>query len=180
MDVKTGGVLGMVSYPNYDLNNYSEVSDARLKAAIEDGSASLADQQLRQWRNKALNDTYEPGSTFKILTLSAALEEGVVDMSSTFECSGSITVMGQTIHCSNTSGHGHQTLKEATGNSCNPAFINCGLGLGTDTFYSICAPSACWKAPASIWPVRPPASSWPRATFPSWIWPAMPSARTLT
>ena len=56
-------------------------------------------------------------------------------MSSTFECSGSITVMGQTIHCSNTSGHGHQTLKEATGNSCNPAFINCGLGLGTDTFY---------------------------------------------
>ena len=130
-----GGVLGMVSYPNYDLNNYSEVSDARLKAAIEDGSASLADQQLRQWRNKALNDTYEPGSTFKILTLSAALEEGVVDMSSTFECSGSITVMGQTIHCSNTSGHGHQTLKEATGNSCNPAFINCGLGLGTDTFY---------------------------------------------
>ncbi len=135
MDVKTGGVLGMVSYPNYDLNNYSEVSDARLKAAIEDGSASLADQQLRQWRNKALNDTYEPGSTFKILTLSAALEEGVVDMSSTFECSGSITVMGQTIHCSNTSGHGHQTLKEATGNSCNPAFINCGLGLGTDTFY---------------------------------------------
>ena len=135
MDVKTGGVLGMVSYPNYDLNNYSEVSDARLKAAIEDGSAALADQQLRQWRNKALNDTYEPGSTFKILTLSAALEEGVVDMSSTFECSGSITVMGQTIHCSNTSGHGHQTLKEATGNSCNPAFINCGLGLGTDTFY---------------------------------------------
>ena len=115
MDVKTGGVLGMVSYPNYDLNNYSEVSDARLKAAIEDGSASLADQQLRQWRNKALNDTYEPGSTFKILTLSAALEEGVVDMSSTFECSGSITVMGQTIHCSNTSGHGHQSLKEATG-----------------------------------------------------------------
>ena len=120
MDVKTGGIVAMASYPNYDPGDFS---------------TSLADQQLRQWRNKALNDTYEPGSTFKILTLSAALEEGVVDMSSTFECSGSITVMGQTIHCSNTSGHGHQTLKEATGNSCNPAFINCGLGLGTDTFY---------------------------------------------
>ncbi|MEI3143158.1 MAG: penicillin-binding transpeptidase domain-containing protein [Oscillospiraceae bacterium] len=76
MDVKTGGVLGMVSYPNYDLNNYSEVSDARLKAAIEDGSASLADQQLRQCRNKALNDTYKPGSTFKILTLSASAGGG--------------------------------------------------------------------------------------------------------
>ena len=135
MNAKTGGIMAMASYPNYDLNDFLTVSDQTLQERIERGENTLAEMQLLQWRNKALNDTYEPGSTFKILTLSAALEEGVVDMSSTFECSGSITVMGQTIHCSNTSGHGHQTLKEATGNSCNPAFINCGLGLGTDTFY---------------------------------------------
>lgn len=135
MNAKTGGIMAMASYPNYDLNDFLTVSDQTLQERIERGENTLAEMQLLQWRNKALNDTYEPGSTFKILTLSAALEEGVVDMSSTFECSGSITVMGQTIHCSNTSGHGHQSLKEATGNSCNPAFINCGLGLGTDTFY---------------------------------------------
>ena len=135
MDVKTGGVLGMVSYPNYDLNNYSEVSDARLKAAIEDGSASLADQQLRQWRNKALNDTYEPGSTFKILTLSAALEEGVVDKTTTVNCGGSVNISGYTIHCSNKNGHGLQTLVQSVGNSCNPAFINYGLRIGNEKFY---------------------------------------------
>ena len=135
MDVKTGGVLGMVSYPNYDLNNYSEVSDARLKAAIEDGSASLADQQLRQWRNKALNDTYEPGSTFKILTLAAALEEGVINKNTTVNCSGFVTISGQTIHCSNKAGHGLQTLVQTVGNSCNPAFISYGLKLGNTAFY---------------------------------------------
>ena len=135
MDVKTGGVLGMVSYPNYDLNNYSEVSDARLKAAIEDGSASLADQQLRQWRNKALNDTYEPGSTFKILTLAAALEEGVIDKNTTVNCNGFVTISGQTIHCSNKAGHGLQTLVQTVGNSCNPAFISYGLKLGNTAFY---------------------------------------------
>ena len=135
MDVKTGGVLGMVSYPNYDLNNYSEVSDARLKAAIGDGSASLADQQLRQWRNKALNDTYEPGSTFKILTLAAALEEGVINKNTTVNCSGFVTISGQTIHCSNKAGHGLQTLVQTVGNSCNPAFISYGLKLGNTAFY---------------------------------------------
>ena len=133
MDVKTGGVLGMVSYPNYDLNNYSEVSDARLKAAIEDGSASLADQQLRQWRNKALNDTYEPGSTFKILTMSAAMEEGLINMNTTYTCTGGIHVSDATIHCTGT--HGTQTLKEAAAHSCNPAFITFGLQLGNEKFY---------------------------------------------
>ena len=135
MDVKTGGVLGMVSYPNYDLNNYSEVSDARLKAAIEDGSASLADQQLRQWRNKALNDTYEPGSTFKTLVLSAALEEGVVSESDHFYCSGVKQVANWPIRCSKREGHGDQTLRQAVMNSCNPAFIEIGQRLGAEKFW---------------------------------------------
>ena len=88
-----------------------------------------------RWRNKAVNDTYEPGSTAKILTLSMALEEGAITPNSTFQCGGSITVSGEPIGCSNKNGHGHQVLKEAVGNSCNPAFISIGLSMGTDRFY---------------------------------------------
>ena len=95
----------------------------------------LGDLQMLQWRNKAVNDTYEPGSTFKILTLSMALEEGTVDLNSTFNCTGSIKVDGWSIGCSKKTGHGLQTLTEAAGNSCNPAFINIGFSVGTDTFY---------------------------------------------
>ena len=95
----------------------------------------LGDLQMLQWRNKAVNDTYEPGSTFKILTLATALEEGTVNLNSTFNCTGSIKVDGWTIGCSKKAGHGVQTLTEAAGNSCNPAFINIGFSVGTDTFY---------------------------------------------
>lgn len=135
MNAKTGGILAMASYPNYDLNDASTVQDARLRAAIEDGSASLSEMQLRQWRNKALNDTYEPGSTFKILTLAAALEEGVIDESTTVNCTGSINVMGSTIRCSNHDGHGQQSLVETVAHSCNPAFITYGLKVGTEKYY---------------------------------------------
>ena len=135
MNAKTGGILAMASYPNYDLNDASTVQDARLRAAIEDGSASLSEMQLRQWRNKALNDTYEPGSTFKILTLAAALEEGVIDDSTTVNCTGSINVMGSTIRCSNHDGHGQQSLVETVAHSCNPAFITYGLKVGTEKYY---------------------------------------------
>ena len=135
MNAKTGAILGMASYPNYDLNDFSTLQDGKLKSAVKNGKASLGDMQLRQWRNKALNDTYEPGSTFKVLTLSAALEEGVINENTTFNCSGSIHVLDANIHCSNTSGHGHETLKETVGNSCNPAFITYGLRLGNEKFY---------------------------------------------
>lgn len=135
LNAKTGAVLAMASYPDYDLNNFSTIQDKKLKTAVEQKKADLGDMQLRQWRNKALNDTYEPGSTFKVLTLSAALEEGVIDESTSFTCGGSITVQGATIHCSNTSGHGLQTLEQSVGNSCNPAFITYGLKLGNEKFY---------------------------------------------
>ena len=135
MDVKTGGILAMASYPNYDLNDFLTVSDKTLQERIERGESTVADMQLLQWRNKALNDTYEPGSTFKILTLSAALEEGVVDKTTTVNCSGSVTISGSTIHCSNKNGHGLQTLVQSVGNSCNPAFINYGLRIGSEKFY---------------------------------------------
>ena len=113
MDVKTGGILGMVSYPTYDLNNAFTVQNDQFK--------------------KALNDTYEPGSTFKILTMSAAMEEGLINMNTTYTCTGGIHVSDATIHCTGT--HGTQTLKEAAAHSCNPAFITFGLQLGNEKFY---------------------------------------------
>lgn len=135
MDVETGAVLAMASSPTYDLNDPSAVYESRLASLVKDGQLDLADAQLRQWRNRAINDTYEPGSTFKVLTLAAALEEGVIDENTTFDCSGSIHVLDATIHCSNRAGHGHQTLEQTAGNSCNPAFITYGLRLGTEKFY---------------------------------------------
>ena len=135
MNAKTGGIMAMASYPNYDLNDFLTVSDQTLQERIGRGENTLAEMQLLQWRNKALNDTYEPGSTFKILTLSAALEEGVVDKTTTVNCGGSVNISGYTIHCSNKNGHGLQTLVQSVGNSCNPAFINYGLRVGNEKFY---------------------------------------------
>ena len=135
MDVRNGGILAMASYPNYDLNDFSTVTDQTLLERIERGELEKADAQLIQWRNKALNDTYEPGSTFQILTLAAALEEGLIDKNTTVNCSGAVTISGQTIHCSSKAGHGLQNLEQTVGNSCNPAFISYGLKLGTEKFY---------------------------------------------
>ena len=135
MDVRNGGILAMASYPNYDLNDFSTVTDKTLLERIEWGEIDTGDAQLIQWRNKALNDTYEPGSTFKILTLAAALEENLIDKNTTVNCSGAVTISGQTIHCSSKAGHGLQNLEQTVGNSCNPAFISYGLKLGTEKFY---------------------------------------------
>ena len=151
MDPRSGAILAIASSPTYDINDHHAIYDELLQADLArteeeypdgpDGAHSdeylekLTELQYRQWRNKATNDTYEPGSTAKILTLSMALEEGTVNPNSTFECSGSIQVSDARIGCSRTSGHGHQILKQAVANSCNPAFINIGLGVGIDTFY---------------------------------------------
>ena len=135
MDVRNGGILAMASFPNYDLNDFATVTDKTLLEQMERGELDEKAAQQKQWRNKALNDTYEPGSTFKILTLSAALEEGLIDMNTSVNCSGSVNISGHTIHCSNKAGHGLQTLEQSVGNSCNPAFISYGLKLGTEKFY---------------------------------------------
>ena len=112
-----------------DLNNAFTVQNDLFKKNLTDTS----DQLLKQWRNKTLNDTYEPGSTFKILTMSAAMEEGLINMNTTYTCTGGIHVSDATIHCTGT--HGTQTLKEAAAHSCNPAFITFGLQLGNEKFY---------------------------------------------
>ena len=156
MDVNNGAIVGMASYPNYDLNDYGTLYDDALKAKLEATLAALEAQRMTfsseeeyeaavsnaassamqtQWRNKCIDSTYEPGSTFKPITLASALEEGVINMNSTFNCTGSVQVGKWTIHCSKKGGHGHQTLEQAVGNSCNPAFINIGQRLGGETFY---------------------------------------------
>ncbi len=144
MDVNTGAILAMASSPGYDLNNYSSIYDSGLATAVaqyEEGSDeywdALTAAQLQQWRSKILNDAYEPGSTFKPVTLAAAIEENLASLNSSFTCTGSVMVPGwdSPIYCSNKYGHGTQTLMEAVGNSCNPAFISMGLSLGTSTYY---------------------------------------------
>ena len=135
LDVRNGGIRAMASFPNYDLNDYATVTDKTLLEQMERGELDEEGAQQKQWRNKALNDTYEPGSTFKILTLSAALEEGLIDKTTSVNCSGSVNISGHTIHCSNKAGHGLQNLEQTVGNSCNPAFISYGLKLGTEKFY---------------------------------------------
>ena len=158
MDVNTGAIIAMASYPNYDLNDYGTIFDAALQKKLnadlekidanrstyesEEAYAAARAKAINsamqsQWRNKCIDSTYEPGSTFKPITLAAALEEGKVSKSSTFYCGGYTTVPGWSsrIWCSNHSGHGQQTLIEAVGHSCNPAFIKMGLSIGTETYY---------------------------------------------
>ena len=92
--------------------------------------------QNRQWRNKAISDSYEPGSTFKCIVLAMALEEGVISEANTFYCPGYYEVDGRRIHCSRLEpGHGSQTLTQAVQNSCNPAFMQIGQALGAEKFY---------------------------------------------
>lgn len=139
MDVNTGGILAMASIGGFDPNNFLDVSDKARKRidASDDPEGELRAQQLKQWRNKALSDSYEPGSTFKIITLSMALEEGAADLNSTYYCGGSVNVRGRTspIRCWKHGGHGSQNLTQAVQHSCNAAFVNIGLQIGAERFY---------------------------------------------
>ena len=146
MNPNTGAILAMASSPNYDLNDPRAVSDPVLSAYLEqiqaDPSSSedaylqaLEAAQYQQWTNRTITDTYEPGSTFKVMVLAAALEEGVVNENSTFYCPGYKIVADRTIHCSQRSGHKEQNLAKAVANSCNPAFIEIGQALGAERFY---------------------------------------------
>lgn len=139
MDVNTGAVLAMASLPTYDLNSPGTVYNDFLTSGMTEEQVleNMRDLLNKQWRSKAINDTYEPGSTFKTLTLAMALEENVVDLNTGFYCSGSVRIEGETINCSKRApGHGQQNLTQAFANSCNPAFINIGLRLGNTTFYN--------------------------------------------
>lgn len=165
MNAKTGAVLAMATAPGFDLNNPSDVSDLQIAQKAQDleyldidkndvikkeDAKKLLDTmpeekyteayiaaREQQWKNKTITDLYIPGSVFKVVTSSAALEENVIKTSDTFDCAGAVTVYEGTdpIHCWKISGHGTQTFVEAITNSCNPAFIEIGRRLGADKFF---------------------------------------------
>ena len=158
MEVKTGKILAMATLGSYDPNNYLEIADEtalqeteqlRLNyLALPEGSeayetaksayeTAVTAARLKQWRNRVLSDGYEPGSTFKVLTMAAALDCGAIDLKTGFHCSGSEKIPGrsQLLHCWRSTGHGSETTAQALQNSCNLAFAHIALKLGGERFY---------------------------------------------
>ena len=154
MDVNTGEILAMATLGGYDPNQYLEVSDPQVEnlrlqyLLYPEGSEAyirgkeayqqaLTDAQLKQWRNRCISDGYEPGSTFKVLTMSAALDCGAITLETSFYCSGSEQIPGraQRLHCWRSAGHGAQKTPQALQNSCNLAFAHIALKLGGEKFY---------------------------------------------
>jgi len=159
MNAKTGEILAMATLGSYDPNDYQQIQDEQLRSEIEEmrlsylqypsdseayekGKAAyqqaLQSARLQQWRNRCISDGYEPGSTFKVLTLAAALDCGAVDLETSFHCSGAEQIPGrsQRLHCWRSAGHGAEKTPQALQNSCNLAFAHIGLKLGGEQFYS--------------------------------------------
>lgn len=153
MNPQDGRIYAMVNVPEYNLNapytlidEYSSLTVTQKDENGDDVTKTIPREELtseqkmnllnNMWRNFCINDTYEPGSTFKIVTATAALEKGVVSLSDSFYCRGSLTVGGRTIRCHKTSGHGSQTFAQTLMNSCNPAFITWGSRVGAEDFFA--------------------------------------------
>lgn len=141
MNPQNGEVLAMVNVPEFDLNHPYELEDAEIPDPGREDQEQLKkvsrqDLLNKKWRNNCINDTYEPGSTFKIITASAGLEEGVITPQSTFFCPGYVMVEDRKIRCHKTRGHGSQDFTHCMMNSCNPALISTGLMLGKDKYYA--------------------------------------------
>jgi len=146
MDPNTGEILAIATLDNFDLNNYNVLTDEDVLEMLdstaetdEEYNALYGQALTKLWRNKAVADTYEPGSVFKIITLSVGLEEGIIGLDDTYYCGGAVEVRGREpgdpVHCWQLSGHGTQTLTEAVENSCNVAFVNIGLKIGGETLW---------------------------------------------
>ena len=146
MNAKTGEILAMATLGSYDPNSYLEIADEDIKAELETlkqagneaaYKEALHAAQLKQWRNRVLSDGYEPGSTFKVLTMAAALDSGAIDLETNFHCGGSEQIPGrsQLLHCWRSQGHGAQKTPQALQNSCNLAFAHIALKLGGEKFY---------------------------------------------
>ena len=143
MNAKTGEILAMATLGSYDPNNYLEIHDPNTAAEVEalKGTESYAEAlnaaRLKQWRNRVLSDGYEPGSTFKVLTMAAALDCGAIDLNTSFHCSGAEQIPGrsQLLHCWRSQGHGSEQTPQALQNSCNLAFAHIALKLGGERFY---------------------------------------------
>lgn len=164
MDVNDGSIIAMAVVEGYDLNKPFDITEKQqaeidaidvdylVRYGYTDDPSKLSKKELnelldkaksekesadlaRNWRNKAVSDTYYPGSVFKMVTLSMALQEGTTNKNSRYACGGSYELYNETIHCNNTQGHGTQTYQEALWNSCNPAFIQIGMEIGTERFW---------------------------------------------
>ena len=158
MNVNTGEILAMATLGSYDPNQYLEIYDSKQAQSVEklkldyllypEGSEgytqslkaykeALQSARLKQWRNRVISDGYEPGSTFKVLTMAAALDSGAITLKNQFYCRGAAHIPGrsQLLHCWRSAGHGSQTTAQALQNSCNLAFANIALELGGETFY---------------------------------------------
>ena len=133
MNPQNGEIYACVNWPEFDLNNPYELTDV-WNTKLTGGNTQ--DNLNKMWRNGSINDTYEPGSTFKIITAAAGLEEGVVTPQDTFSCPGFIMVEDRRIRCHKTVGHGTETFVQGTQNSCNPVFITVGMRLGVEKYYS--------------------------------------------
>jgi len=140
MNVKTGAILAMSNKPDFDPNDPFTIYDPDVAAAIElitedeEYNAAVSQARQTQWRNKAVSDLYEPGSVFKIITASAALDSGAATVNSGFYCKGHVSVGGWNIGCNNRAGHGPLTFTQALIESCNPSFIDMGQRMGIETF----------------------------------------------
>ena len=147
MDVDTGAILAMATKGDFDPNDpftiYDEAKRAEVEAVVDDPNTEEDEQaqakleaQYAQWRNKAVSDLYEPGSVFKLVTASAALDSGSSTLNDSFVCTGAIDVSGTIMHCAKLEGHGAENFALALSNSCNPAFIQIGTKMGAQTFFS--------------------------------------------
>ena len=145
MHCKTGEILAMATLGSYDPNDYLKIADEKTAAQLEaiqqtdpEGySQALSAARLKQWRNRVLSDGYEPGSTFKVLTMAAALDCGAIDLHTSFHCTGAEQIPGrsQRLHCWRSTGHGAEQTPQALQNSCNIAFAHIALKLGGERFY---------------------------------------------
>lgn len=142
MEVKTGAILGMAVEGGYDLNDPFTIADSSTQKEIDklpnsEKEAAEVEALQKQWRNKAVADTYYPGSVFKVITSCMGWSDGVITNSSTYTCTGSYVPFegADAIHCHNTAGHGTQTYKQALSNSCNPAFMMIGQAVGAEKFW---------------------------------------------
>ena len=135
MNPQNGEIYACVNVPEFDLNDPFTLNTAEETVAGTDSGSSKQDLLNQMWRNPCLNDTYEPGSTFKIITMAAGLEAGVVSTEDRFFCPGYKVVEDRRIHCAKRTGHGAQNFVEGAQNSCNPVFIEVGLRLGVDRYY---------------------------------------------
>lgn len=142
MEVKTGAILGMAVEGGYDLNDPFTIADSSTQKEIDklpnsEKEAAEVEALQKQWRNKAVADTYYPGSVFKVITSCMGWSDGVITDSSTYTCTGSYVPFegAGAIHCHNTAGHGTQTYKQALSNSCNPAFMMIGQAVGAEKFW---------------------------------------------